>query len=301
MNQSPANSHSKIYSLLVVLVLVWGLNWPINKIGLYYMPPLWFAACRLLIATISMFIVVAAIGKLVLPRKEDLRIIFTIGLLQMGLFMVLINVGLQYVDAGRSAILVYTTPFWVLPIAIIFFHEVGGFLKWLGFAFGMTGVLVLFSPWGINWEEHGALVGNGILMLASLCWAGSMLCARYMRWSRSPLEIVPWQLLVGTIPVVCLAFWQQPDPIIQWNHKLILALLYNGVVVTAFGYWVAVTVNKELPSTTVSLSMLAIPVTGLISSILLLGESLTLSIVLALLLIIGGLACVILHHRTPAK
>lgn len=63
----------------------------------------------------------------------------------MGIFVLLINVGLHLVEAGRSAILVYTTPIWVTPIAIFIFKEKAGFLKWLGLVLGIAGIIVLPS------------------------------------------------------------------------------------------------------------------------------------------------------------
>lgn len=287
---------SRAYGLLIILILVWGLTWPLSKIGLQYMPALWFVGYRLLIGTISMFVVVMAMRKLVWPHCADLPLIFTMGIVQIDLFMTFINLGLQYVDAGRSAILVYTTPLWVMPLAILFFGEKAGYKKWLGFFLGMLGVVVLFGPWAINWSDHKALLGNGFLLLAALCWAVSMLCARHMHWTRSPLELIPWQLLVGTVPVMLLAFFAHPHVLIQWqNHILIMVLLYSSVLGIAFAYWGTMVITKELPSVTASLSFLGVPVSGLIFSAFILHEPITLSIGLAMLLIISGLVCVALE------
>jgi drug/metabolite transporter (DMT)-like permease len=282
----------KLYLLLVALILVWGISWPIAKIGLSYMSPLWFAAFRLLIGTASMFLVVAVLGKLIWPNKQDLKIIFVIGLLQVGLFMLLITIGLVHVDAGRSSVLVYTTPLWVVPISVLFFKEKPTVGKWMGFILGLAGILILFNPLAINWSEHNEILGNGVLLLAAFCWAIAILCARYMHWSRSPLELISWQLLVGTIPVVLLAFLQHPEPQIVWNSTSIFVLLFCGILSTAFAYWGSVVISKELPAITTSLSLLAIPVCGLLFSAWLLHEKMTFSLILAMVFILGGLLCV---------
>ena len=171
--------------LLIFVILIWGLNWPINKIGLEYMSPIVFATSRLIIATVSMFLIVILTRNFIWPTRQDLPIILTIGLLQMGIFVLLINVGLHLVEAGRSAILVYTTPIWVTPIAIFIFKEKAGFLKWLGLVLGIAGIIVLFGPWGIKWDNYAALLGNGILLLAAMCWAIAIICARHMKWRGS--------------------------------------------------------------------------------------------------------------------
>lgn len=114
------NATFRIYVLVVVLVIIWGLSWPINKMGLAFMPPIWYAAFRLLIGMISLFLIAYFKGKMVIPTLKDLPIIAIFGSLQMALFISLITIGLDYVSAGRSAILVYTTPIWVIPLAVLF-------------------------------------------------------------------------------------------------------------------------------------------------------------------------------------
>ncbi len=193
------NINLRIYLLIFLLIIIWGLCWPINKIGLAFIPPIWYAAFRLLIGAISLFIVVFLQKKFVIPQRRDLPIVVTFGVLQMALFLSLITIGVHYVNAGRSAMLVYTTPIWVTPLAILFFHEKLTVYKAAGFILGMLGILLLFSPQGIDWSNKTILLGNGILLLAALCWAVSILCARNMTWYRTPLELVPWQLLIGTV------------------------------------------------------------------------------------------------------
>lgn len=293
----PKKPSSPIYLLLIITILIWGLSWPINKIGLKYIYPIWFATFRLLIGTIALFILVGLTGKLKIPKRRDLPIIFVLGIFQMGLFLLLINIALLYVGAGRSAILAYTTPLWVMPIAIVFFHEQSTVLKWLGFILGMSGIIILFSPWSFDFSDYHALVGNCFLLSAALCTAIAILCARNMRWYSPPLELLPWQLLVGTIPVLLLALYIDPYPVIQWNSSLIICVLYTSIFATAFGYWGIIMISKELPSITVSLALLGVPASGLFFSALLLHEPITLSIVTAGLLIVGGLVCVMFGNN----
>lgn len=284
-------SNAKIYWLFLSVMLIWGLSWPMNKIGIQYLSPIWFTASRLIIATVSSFIVVKYLGKLILPSKRDLPLILSIGLLQMGLFTILINIGLNFVDAGRSAILTYTTPLWVLPIAILGFKEKSTFLKWIGFGLGMSGVLVLLSPWTIDWSHRQTIVGNLTLLAAAFSMAISILAARNLRWHRSPLELLPWQFLMGTLPTVLLAFYIDPHPSVEWNAPLAITLFYTGLIGTAIGNFGAVIVGKELPSITVSLGFLGVPIFGVLFSSLILHEAITPSIQLAMLLIPSGITC----------
>ncbi len=282
----------KYYLLLILIVLVWGFAWSINKMGLQFVSPIWFSALRLIVGFFCISLIVIFLRKFKLPHPRDFRIILMMGLIQIGLFMTLINLGLLHVAAGRSAVLVYTTPLWVMPLAVLFFNEKLNYLKGIGFCLGMMGVVILFNPYTFVWSDHTALLGNGILLLASLCWAVSILCARNMKWHRTPLELLPWQLLVGTIPVLLIALFEQPHPHIQWNVSFVMMLAYMGIFATAFTYWGTIVLSKELPSITVSLSFLGVPVVGLIFAALLLHEKISFSMVIAMISIIGGLICV---------
>lgn len=287
----------KLYLLFVTVILLWGFNWPVNKIGMQYIPAIWHAAFRLVIGCLSMFLFVILRGQLKLPTKKDLPLIIIMGLFQMGLFSMLISLALMYVDAGRSAILVHTTSLWVIPIAIIFLKEKLTLLKLTGFLLGMIGVFVLFSPWSMDWSSNEAIYGHAILLLAAVSLAISICCARIMPWTRSALELMPWQLLVAALPVLTIACIIEPSPEIEWNSNSLFAMAYTGVFATALGHFAATIVSKGLPSITVSLGLLGVPFTGVLSAAIFLGEPVTMTILLALSFIASGLACVALSGK----
>ncbi len=284
----------RIFGLFIFIILSWGMAWPINKIGLMYMSPTWYTAIRLIVGTATMMLLVIAIGKFALPKRKDYPLIVIIGLLQISIYILLANIGLKHLPAGRSSLLAYTTPLWIMPAATLFFNEETGWLRWLGFILGVGGLLILLSPWELNWASSDVLFGAAMLLLASLCWAISMLCARYMQWTKSPLELIPWQLLIGTIPIVILAWWQEPAMNITWNMPLVLSLVYTGILVTGISYWVGLIINKELPTLVVSLGFLLVPVFSLIVSAISMQEAITLPTIAAMVLILGGIVCVVI-------
>lgn len=283
----------RIFSLFLFIIFCWGLAWPINKVGLAYMSPVWYTVARLIIGTVTMMIIVVAMRKFSLPRREDLPLILIIGLLQISFYILLANLGLAYLPAGRSSLLAYTTPLWVMPAAIWFFNEESTITRWLGFFLGITGLFILLSPWEIDWSNTQVIFGCAMLLLASLCWAISMLCARYMQWTKSPLELIPWQLLIGTIPILIYAIAKEPHTNIIWSTSLIVSLLYTGILVTGLSYWSGLIINKELPTTVVSIGFLAVPVFSLTISSLFFHESINLCTSIAMVLILLGLVCVV--------
>jgi len=290
------NINLRYIGLFAFIILSWGLAWPVNKIGLTYISPAWYTAIRLIVGTATMMTIVLAIGKLSLPKRKDYPLIIIIGLLQISIYILLTNIGLAYLPAGRSSLLAYTTPLWIMPAATLFFNEKTGVLRWTGFLMGLGGLLLLLSPWEIDWSNTQVLFGTAMLLLASLCWAISMLCARYMQWSKSPLELIPWQLLIGTLPMLVYAYTTEPFIVIEWNASLILSLIYTGMLVTGLSYWSGLIVNRELPTIVVSLGFLLVPVVSLMVSTVYMHETLTLPTMCAMLLIISGICCVIVKE-----
>lgn len=279
----------RILSLFAFIVLSWGLAWPVNKIGLSYMSPLWYTAIRLVVGMLTMTALVIAMKKFTLPTRKDIPLIAVIGLLQISIYILLTNVGLAYLPAGRSSLLAYTTPIWVMPAATFFFHEKTNWLKWCGFGLSIAGLGILLSPWDINWNDSDVIFGSSMLLLASLCWAISILCVRYMHWSKSPLELIPWQLLAGAVPIVLYAWLKEPNIHVTWNASLVLSLIYTGFLVTGLSYWSGVVINKELPASVLSLGFLAVPVFSLLISALFMHEIINLATGSAMLLIFTGL------------
>lgn len=284
----------RIAGLFLFVVLSCGLGWPASKVGLAYMTPAWYTASRLLLASAIMFALVLMIKKFSFPKKNDVPLILVIGVLQISGYMLLANIGLSYLPSGRSSLLGYTTPLWVMPLTILFFNEKSGWLKWLGFILGTSGLTILISPWELDWSDKNTLLGAGMLLLASLGWAISMLCVRHMKWEKSPLELIPWQLLVGALPMVILACITEPNAHANWQPALVLSLIYTGILVTGLSYWSSVIINKALPTITVSLGFLLVPVVSLLVSAFFMGETVTLPTLSAMGLILLGVGLTVI-------
>ena len=295
----------KAVVLLALLVVIWGANWPIMKIGLGHIQPLWFASFRLALGVVSMAAILLPQRRLRLPPREDWPVIASIGVLNMGLFMILTNLALQVVPAGRSAILAYTTPLWVAPGAALFLGERLTKGRLMGLGLGLSGLLTLFNPLGFDWSNSDALMGNGLLLLAALIWAGTILHVRGHQWRASPLELAPWQMLIGCLMVTALAVFVEGKPRPDDSFELVWVMAYNGTLATAFAFWAAVTVNRLLPALTVSLSFLCVPAGGLAFSAMMLGEGLSLTNIAGLTLIVAGVATVALmgvpEKTTPPR
>jgi drug/metabolite transporter (DMT)-like permease len=278
--------------LLVLVIVFWGLNWPFLKTALGSIGPLTLASVRLILGAAVLFVVLFTRRSITRPTRRDVPIVLSVGILQVGVFIACINLGLRYVEAGRSAILAYTTSLWVLPGAAVFIRERVGRIHVIGFVLGITGVAVLFNPASFDWSDQSVVIGNALLLLAAFAWAAQIVHIRGHEWDSPPLQLAPWQMLVGFACITPFAIIFERDVPIVPSPQLIGIVIYNGVIATAFGVWAVVVINRALPAATTSIVLLGVPVSGLIFSALLLGEPLTLSKVLGLGLILGGVGAV---------
>ena len=292
MTARPASSlrRPQAILLLAVIAVSWGTAWPVIKAILQDVPPLWTLVLRSSIGTIVLFAISVGRRSLALPKRGDIPVVLNVALLHMVAFAALVSVGLQFVPAGRSVVLGYTTPLWVMIGARFFLGEALTPMRLIGVTMGMLGIVLLFNPLSFGWHDRPAVMGNLLVLLGSLCWAASILHVRAHKWVSSPFELVPWQALLATCILAPLAVVFEGVPHVEWSTGLLLLLLYGGTAGIALPYWAMQTVNRDLPAITTALALLAVPIVGVVCSSIGLGETIGPTLILAMVLIISGIA-----------
>ncbi|MEH2483810.1 drug/metabolite transporter (DMT)-like permease [Nitrobacteraceae bacterium AZCC 2146] len=283
--------------LFAVVVVMWGLNWVVTKTLVQSVSPLWATAIRSAIATVTLLAVLLARRQFIVPRRGDVPVVLTIAILHMGAFSALVGFGLQFVAVGRSIVLGYTTPLWVAPAAWLLLREPMTRPRLAGIALGLAGLAIMFNPLAFNWTDSNALIGNGLLLLAALCWAANIVYVRGHAWISTPFQLVFWQALLATGILSTLALAIDGVPHVVWTSTLASAFLYAGIGGTALAHWAMVTINRSLPAVVTSLGLLATPVVGVAASAIFLGESISPSLILAMAMILGGIAIGTIPHR----
>jgi drug/metabolite transporter (DMT)-like permease len=283
--------------LFAVVVLAWGSNWPVTKSMVQSIPPLWTAALRSLVASVVLLVLLWGQGNLIVPRRGDLPVVFGIALPHMVAFSGLVAIGIQFVPAGRAIVLGYTTPLWVIPAARLFLGEPITRYHLAGGAVALAGLAIMFNPASFDWSDGRSLLGNGLLLLAAACWAVSIVYVRAHRWISTPFQLVFWETLLASGLLAMLALFFDGVPEVEWTPRLLLLLLYGGVCGNALAYWAITVVNRSQPAAVTSLGLLATPVVGTLMAALTLGEPITLTLLGAMTLIIGGIALGTLTHR----
>jgi drug/metabolite transporter (DMT)-like permease len=281
---------------LAATIVLFGLTWPMMKIGLTAGTPVWLAAGRAILSAVTAFVLLATLGRLSWPAREDWPVILSVGGLQLTCFFALANLGVQSLPAGRSGVLAYTTMLWMVPLSYIAGERVGR-RAIAGVVLGVLGVVVLSDPQRFDWHNRSIVMGHVYLLIAGLTWAIAMLHTRRHQWKGTPLEALPWQMTMASVLLVILSAILEPhghlDP---GKWQLWAALFYNGTFAGPLGTWAAVSVTRALPPITSSLGMLGVPLLGIATAIVLVNEPITMPLALGTALVLAGMAIVILDR-----
>lgn len=250
---------------LAFLALVWGYNWVVMKVAVRDCDPFTFAALRNLLAAIALFGVALLRGDSLRPKAFWWTALY--GALQTslsGLAVWAVYLG----SAGRTSVLTYSMPFWLLALAWPLLGERIRGLQWAAVALALVGLIFILAPWDLRgWEASALAVGGG------LSWAIASVFFKIVN-KRHELELVSftaWQTLLGSLPLIVIAVLVDPaGP--DWTGSLIVALVYNVIIASAVAYVIWMYVLQNLPAGTAGISSLAIPVVGVVAAWVQLGE-----------------------------
>jgi drug/metabolite transporter (DMT)-like permease len=286
--------------LLVLLTLIWGFHWVVVKTGLDYIPPFTFGVFRVGLALATFVLLLGTTGRLRRPDPANRSIVLSVGLGQIAVGIGLQVLALQVVDAGRSAVLVYTMPLWVAIELAVVFGIMPRRAELVGLVLGIAGLVALLNPASVDWSSTGELLGTLGLLLNAAIWAAVTIHVRRHRWTQSPLELQPWMLLVALAPLGLLALVFDAGSPIRWEPITFLVLLYSGPLATAFAFWASQAITRSLGAQVAATGFLATPVVGLASGAIVLGEALTAVDVVGFGLILAGVGVTaLLPARAP--
>lgn len=254
------------YLLLAANALGWGVNFPILKLGLRYSPPLLFTCLRMLLGLLTMLLIARLLGRLRWPQRADLPVLFSVGVLQNMAFIALVTLGLQFLPAGRAAILAYTTPLWVIPAAVLFLGERFTRARAGAVLLGMSGLLVVFNPLALDWADTQVFIGAGLILLGTLSWTLGLVHVRRHHWHGDVLSLIPWQLLISVAVLTPFALYFEDPASIVWTPDFLWPTLFSGVVASGLCVAAQVAAIRSLPAVSLSLGSAAVPAVGLLAS-----------------------------------
>lgn len=273
--------------LLVLLIVAWAVSWPVIKVGVTAVPPIWYGCFRYAIAAVCLFAFVALRRELAPPSRADWPLIAVSAVLQMAAYSALAGIALTVLPPGRASVLAYSTPIWVVPLSAWWLREGVSRSGLLGVALGLAGVLAIAAP-SLGTAERSQIVAYALLLGAAGAWAISIVFVRLHRFNASALALAPWQMLVaaGLLFPLAIIFEGAPPPI---GVQGAASLAYVAPVATAFAYWAVVEAGRRFRASTMSMALLATPSLGVLISALAFGEAVGLSLLAGIVLIGAGI------------
>jgi drug/metabolite transporter (DMT)-like permease len=282
----------RLWGVLGGLTLAWGFNWTALKVALSEVPPWTFRSLCLGLGSAVLFAALRAGGqRLVLPHGQWGRL-WLLALLNITAWNMLIAFGVALIPSGRAAILAYTMPVWAVPLSIWLLGERITRAKLTGLALGLGGLALLLSESFVSLGS--APLGALMILGAALSWAlGTVLQKRYPVTLPAGLYTA-WIMLLGGVPIFAGAlFLEDPRALATVGVPAALGTAYNVFVAFAFAHWAWIKIATSVPVSVFSISMLIIPVVGVLSGMLFLGERPTWTEYAALALVIASLLTVL--------
>ena len=278
----------------VAVCVIWGTTYLGIKVALETIPPFLMGGIRYVIAGVLLSSILVARGEKLPPPAEWGRIAF-LGFLMITLGNGGVNWGEQYLASGITAVVIATSPFWMVAVDACFpGGEKLSMRKFIGLAVGFSGIVLLVWPdltlEGANGRQ--VLLGVLALQIACLGWSISSSYTKRNAVNRSVLSVAAVQMFFGGLFMLLIGTVSGEWSVISLNPRTASALAYlivAGSLVAFAAYSYAL---RHLPISTVSLYTYVNPVIAVALGTLLLGEPFRVSMIVAALVIVSGIAIV---------
>lgn len=295
-------NHAGLHVRLWLVAAFWGVAWTAGRVIATEMDdwPVLGAWLRYLIAVPAFLLWLRFSEGWFVPSMPQWRRLFWIGACSTFLYQVLFMYGMGWTAAGDASLMITLNPLFTSILAVIVLghpmtKQLGG-----GLALGLLGIGVLFlaSP-NVDLPTSERWLGNAFIAASALAWAtATLLMRRAMDVEEaerdgpmSPLQITVWSSAVGLAFLTPWSAYEVTNggwPTIEWSS--LLSIVFLALLSTVLAYvWFAEGVKRIGPSRT-STYVYLVPIFGILSGYLLLGEQLGWSLVIALVLILSGVS-----------
>lgn len=283
----------KQLGLLALLTVVWGLNWPVMKLGIDGgFPPLFFRTLSLLLG-----IPVLALGlwalktPFTIPRQYWSEVVW-LSVFNMFIWHAMMIVAVTMLSSGRAAILGYTMPIFSALFGAAFFGAMLTGRSWLGVFAAAVGVSLLL--WHELTDLSGKPLGVALAIMAASTWAYGTQLLRHTKMPVQTLTISFWMTALTLIVMSTLTTWLERD---QWRHPSAtnwFGIIYNAVLVFGFAHAAWFYLARALPPVASTLSVMLIPVLGVFAGAAFLSEQLHWQDYAAVALMVVAIASVLM-------
>lgn len=290
-NSGDAISHSTKL-LVVLLALAWGMSWLATAIGLHELPPWTFRFSTTSIGAITLFLVAGLTGhQLAVPKGQRIHVMIA-GFANVVVFNVASAQAQVSGSTTRTIMIAYSMPIWAALLSAIMLRQRLDARRWAALALCAAGLAIVIYP-------QARLGFSPAILYALACAIGWAYATVHLRWANTkvpPLANATWQLAFGACTIGAGAFLFEGVPHL-WPLQTpsILAVLYVGLLGVGLAHFLWWSIADRVTPVTASIGVLLVPVVGIASSTLFLGDRPSLMDMVGFLLIFAAAATVLLQ------
>lgn len=297
-----------VHLKLIFVVIVWGVGWPAGRVIAQDIAPFAASWIRYVVAVALFILYLRFSNQWMIPTRGEWKRIAWIGFFATCLYQAFFMVGMKYTAAGDASLMITFNPFFTAVLAIFFLNEAMHWRLGAGIALGLAGVTVLFlySP-NVDIPFYERALGDALIAGAAFAWACNSIQMKIAMTQPaedserclSPLQLTVWSSVIGLVMLTPIAAVETavmgiPEPSFDgW-----VAILFLAVFSTVVSYvWFADGI-LTIGAGKSALYVYLVPIFGIYSGYLLLDEKLGASLLIAFVLIVGGVA--LAQSKQPA-
>ena len=266
------------------VVTIWGVNFVVIKIGLQDLPPILFTALRFIFAALPLVFFVTR-------PQASWPLVLVYGMFQFALQFTLLFSGIKLgLPAGLASLVIQLQAFFTIGLAVLILGERPKLVQLLGALVALSGMGLV----AVHLEGEATLIGFVLVVLGGVCWAVANIATKKMGQVNA-LSLVVWGSLIASPPLL-LASWLMEGAAAwqlaanNFSLKTLLTVLFQSYPNTILGFGIWSLLMRKYAAATIAPFTLLVPVAGMTSAALILGEQLQWWKLAAGALVLGGLA-----------
>lgn len=284
---------------IILVMLLWSACYPLITIGIEFSPHLTFASLRAILAGLSLTGLAIALRR-PLPRERRVwAMVAVIGIGATGFGFLGMFHAAEFVSPGIATVIANTQPLLAAVLASVVLNERLTRRGKAGLTLGFVGILVITSPQFFSGGQENYALGIAYIILAALGITMSNVVIKRIAGEVDVLMAMGLQMLIGSIPLVIIAWAMEEPAAIRWSFTFVGVLLALSLLGTALVYWLWFSILEKAPLNQANAFSFLIPVFGLTMGVLLYGESLGWLQLAGIALAILGVGLVTRHGTRP--
>lgn len=288
--------------LLILTVVIWGSSFAVTKASLAEVPPILFALLRFAVASV-LLVTLAQMrgGAAKLPRPIPWITIALMGLTGICLYYIGFNVALSYTSASQGALIQSFIPVVTALLAVVFLKESLSAKPLLGIGISIAGVLLIMALAAPSVDARNPMLGNALMLVAVVLWSVYTILAKGLA-DMDQLAVTAYSTMLGTLMLIPAALFEsygKSFPTISASGWL--SVLYLGAVSSAAGYLLYNRSLQHLEASQTANFLNLMPVIGVATAFLFLGETLTMWQLAGGLLVLIGVWISLQSQRVTSK